>query len=91
VRTVGSVGSGLGQFRWPRGLDMDSDGNLIVCEFGNNRVQLIDKETGRGLKTWGTGGHEPGQLAYPWATAVDKRDRVVAVDAGNNRLQVFEF
>jgi hypothetical protein len=70
---------------------MDSDGNLIVCEFGNNRVQLIDKKTGRGLKTWGTGGHEPGQLAYPWATAVDKRDRVVAVDAGNNRLQVFEF
>jgi len=62
-----------------------------VCEFGNNRVQLIDKETGQGLKTWGLGGHEPGQLAYPCGIAVDKHDRVVAVDAGNNRLQVFEF
>ena len=70
---------------------MDSKGRLVVCEFGNNRVQLIDKETGKGLGTWGSAGREPGQLAYPWAVAVDKDDRVVTVDAGNNRLQVFEF
>jgi len=63
----------------------------VVCEFGNNRVQLVDKQTGRGLKTWGSPGRGPGELAYPWAVAVDKRDRVVVVDAGNNRLQVFEF
>jgi DNA-binding beta-propeller fold protein YncE len=70
---------------------MDHEGHLIVCEFGNNRVQMIDKESGKGIKTWGSGGHDPGQLAYPWAVAIDKRDRIVAVDAGNNRLQVFEF
>ena len=70
---------------------MDDDGRLIVCEFGNNRVQRIDKETGRGLAIWGHAGRDPGQLAYPWGVAVDKHDRVVAVDAGNNRLQVFEF
>jgi hypothetical protein len=52
---------------------------------------MIDKESGKGIKTWGRGGHDPGQLAYPWAVAIDKRDRIVAVDAGNNRLQVFEF
>jgi DNA-binding beta-propeller fold protein YncE len=69
----------------------DHDGHLVVCEFGNNRVQRIDKETGRSLGTWGAGGHEPGQLAYPWGVTVDKRGRVVAVDAGNNRLQVFRF
>jgi DNA-binding beta-propeller fold protein YncE len=91
VRTMGHVGSGLGEFRYPYGLDEDAEGHLIVCEFGNNRVQMVDKQTGRGIKAWGAGGHEPGQLAYPWGVAVDKRDRVVAVDAGNNRLQVFEF
>ena len=91
VRNMGSVGHGLGQFRWPYGLAMDRRGNLVVCEFGNNRVQLVDKQTGRGLKTWGSPGRGPGELAYPWAVAVDKRDRVVVVDAGNNRLQVFEF
>ena len=91
VRSMGQVGSELGQFRFPYGLDEDSKGRLIVCEFGNNRVQMIDKETGKGLAAWGMAGREPGELAYPWGVAVDKRGRVVAVDAGNNRLQVFEF
>jgi DNA-binding beta-propeller fold protein YncE/ABC-type spermidine/putrescine transport system permease subunit II len=91
VRNMGKVGSELGQFRFPYGLDMDARGRLIVCEFGNNRVQMIDKETGKGLETWGMAGRDLGQLAYPWGVAVDKHDRVVAVDAGNNRFQVFEF
>ncbi len=91
VRNMGHVGGGLGEFRFPYGLDIDAKGRLIVCEFGNNRVQMIDRETGKGLATWGRGGREAGEMAYPWGVAVDKRGRVVAVDAGNNRLQVFEF
>lgn len=91
VRNMGTVGSGLGQFRFPYGLAGDGQGHLIVCEFGNNRVQMIDKLTGRGLKIWGQAGHEPGELAYPWGVAVDKRGQIVVVDAGNNRLQVFDF
>jgi DNA-binding beta-propeller fold protein YncE len=91
VRNMGHVGSGPGELRFPYGLDMDEKGRLVVCEFGNNRVQLIDKETGQGLGSWGMAGREPGELAYPWGVAVDRRGRVVAVDAGNNRLQVFEF
>lgn len=91
VRNFGSSGSALGQFRFPYGIDEDKDGRLVVCEFGNNRLQLVDKETGKGLETWGRPGREPGQLAYPWAVALDKAGRVVAVDSGNNRLQVFEF
>jgi len=91
VRAFGSVGDGKGQFRFPYGMDMDREGHLIVCEFGNNRVQMIDKETGKGLAAWGNAGRELGELAYPWAVAVDKRGKVVAVDSGNNRLQVFRF
>ncbi|MDB5294115.1 MAG: pknD 3 [Phycisphaerales bacterium] len=91
VRNMGGVGSELGQFRFPYGMDLDADGRLVVCEFGNNRVQLVDKETGKGLKTWGAAGREPGQLAYPWGVAIDGKGRVVAVDSGNNRLQVFSF
>ena len=91
VRNMGSVGTGPGQFRWPYGLCQDRDGNLVVCEFGNNRVQRIDKKTGKGMGIWGSEGRSPGHFAYPWAVAVDKRNRVVAVDSGNDRLQVFEF
>jgi len=91
LRNMGNCGGGLGQFRFPYGMDIDREGHLIVSEFGNNRVQMIDKETGKGLKIWGNAGRDPGQLAYPWGVIVDKRDRVISVDAGNNRLQVFEF
>lgn len=91
VRTFGQCGAEAGQFRFPYGLDMDSKGNLVISEFGNNRLQKIDPATGRSLGTWGSGGHDPGQLANPWAVAVDKHDRVVVVDSGNNRLQVFEW
>jgi SAM-dependent methyltransferase len=80
------VGSGRGQYRFPYGLDQDREGNLVVCEFGNNRVQLIDKHTGKGLKIWGSEGRAPGHFAYPWAVAVDKRGRVVAVDRSRRFL-----
>jgi DNA-binding beta-propeller fold protein YncE len=91
VRNFGELGSGLGQFRFPWGLDEDAKGRLVVCEFGNNRLQLVDKETGKGLAVWGVPGRDPGQLAYPWAVALDHKGRVMAVDSGNNRVQVFEF
>jgi DNA-binding beta-propeller fold protein YncE len=90
VRNMGRCGSAPGEFRFPYGLAESRDGNLIVCEFGNNRVQKIDKQTGKCLEMWGRAGRQPGELAYPWGVAVDKRDRIVAVDAGNNRLQVFD-
>ncbi|HTW94184.1 MAG TPA: hypothetical protein VMD30_05295 [Tepidisphaeraceae bacterium] len=91
LRNFGRCGSGLGEFRFPYGLAQDNDGHLIVSEFGNNRIQLVDKATGKGLKIWGTAGRAPGELAYPWGVIFDKHDRVIAVDSGNNRLQVFEF
>jgi DNA-binding beta-propeller fold protein YncE len=89
LRNMGSLGSGEGQFRFPYGMAFDRDKNLVISEFGNNRVQAIDRHTGKSLWTWGDTGRQPGQLAYPWGIAVDAGNRVVVVDAGNNRLQVF--
>jgi DNA-binding beta-propeller fold protein YncE len=88
VRNIGTAGSEPGQFRFPYGLDDDGQGNLLVTEFGNNRVQKISKSTGRSLWTWGTTGRAEGELAYPWAAVVNNRHRVVIVDSGNNRLQI---
>ena len=81
-----------GRFRFPYGLAGDRDGNLIVTEFGNNRVQKIDPATGESLGLWGQVGGRPGELRYPWAAAFDgKRGRTVVVDSGNDRLQVIDF
>jgi DNA-binding beta-propeller fold protein YncE len=54
VKNLGDVGTGPGQFRFPYGLDMDAKGRMVVTEFGNCRVQLIDADTGEQKGTWGT-------------------------------------
>ena len=64
-----------------------SDGSLLVCEFGNNRLQRFDADgVSQGL--FGAPGRALGELAFPWAVTVDEQDRAYVVDAGNNRVQV---
>ena len=90
-RSIGDGGASdlPGRFRFPYGLAVDGGGNLIVTEFGNNRVQVVDPATGESLATWGRFGGRPGELKYPWAAAYDaRRGRAVVVDSGNDRLQV---
>lgn len=90
LRHIGQPGSEPGQFRFPYGLARDLQGHLVVAEYGNNRIQIIDKQTGACVRRWGRAGREKGQVAYPWAVDVDQTGRIVVVDSGNNRLQVFK-
>ncbi len=81
-----------GAVRFPYGLDVDGEGNLLVAEFGNNRVSRVDADTGFVTATWGSFGGAAGQLRYPWAVAFDsERDQTVIVDSGNDRLQIVDF
>ena len=86
----GVVGLDSGQLRYPYDIELLSDGNLAVCEYGNNRVQIFDP-AGRPLGFAGGAGRAAGRLAYPWAVAADDKDRLYVVDAGNNRIQVWKF
>lgn len=90
IRHLGRSGGSAGEYRFPYGLELDADQNLIITEFGNNRVQKIDRITGAPIATWGVTGRLPGELNYPWA-AVASDGRIIVADAGNNRLQVFRF
>jgi sugar lactone lactonase YvrE/ABC-type Fe3+ transport system permease subunit len=93
LRAIGEGGasSQIGRFRFPYGLAVDGEEMLLVSEFGNNRVQRIDPETGESLGVWGTFGGRPGEVKYPWAVAYDaRRDRIVVADSGNARLQVID-
>ncbi len=82
-------GKGPGELTFPYGLWMLKDGTALVAEFGNNRVQRLNVETGESLGVWGKAGRGPGELATPWALAVLK-DEVFVVDSGNNRVVRFE-
>lgn len=81
-------GDGPGEFRYPYGLASIGDGTVLICEFGNNRVQRIDLATGQGLGTWGRAGRGEGELAAPWAVGILGRTAYV-LDTGNNRVLAF--
>jgi DNA-binding beta-propeller fold protein YncE len=89
LATIGSIGSQLGQFRYPYDTALMPDGTLIVAEYGNNRLQQVTRD-GKSLRTWGQAGWQIGQLGYPWGVAVTK-GRVYVVDSGNNRVQVIDW
>jgi hypothetical protein len=78
-----------GQLTFPYGLWVLKDQTVLVAEFGSNRVQRLDVETGASLGVWGRPGRGPGELATPWAIAA-MGDDVFVVDSGNNRVVRFE-
>ncbi len=91
IRWFGSrdhPGDEPGAFRYPYGLASLGDGTVLVCEFGNNRVQRIDLASGEGLGSWGRAGRGEGELAAPWAVGILGRTAYV-LDSGNNRVLSF--
>jgi DNA-binding beta-propeller fold protein YncE len=91
VAWIGSpetAGAEPGQFRYPYGLHLPGDGTALVSEFGNNRVQQIDLQTGASLGVWGRGGRGDGEVVTPWGITVMGKTAFV-LDAGNNRVLAF--
>ena len=42
VAKLGSEGSGMGQFNFPRGLTVSTNGDVFVADCNNNRIQILD-------------------------------------------------
>jgi hypothetical protein len=83
----GEQGTELGQLAYPYALYFDPDGNLEICEYGNNRVQKFTPE-GKSLGAWGEPGHREKQLFNPWSCVRDSTGRTIILDSLNHRVQV---
>ncbi|MCM2373790.1 NHL repeat-containing protein [Aporhodopirellula aestuarii] len=82
----GTEGTLPGQLHYPYDLAVDRDGTVIVCEYGNQRLQRFSAD-GECLGVWGSPGHEPGQLYQPWGVVIDTQRRVHVLDSNNHRVQ----
>ncbi len=51
IHSWGEIGTGPGQFHLPHGIAIDNDGNIIVCDRENDRLQFFDHR-GNFLSIW---------------------------------------
>lgn len=85
----GCIGQGQGQFNSPRGIAVDSDGNVYVSDSLNDRVQKFDGN-GTFLGMWGWGPSSgDGQFRNPRGLSTDTSGGVYVTDLFNDRVQKF--
>ena len=89
ITSWGTTGGLHGQMNKPRGIDVDSNGNVYVVDTGNNRIQKFTS-SGSYIRSWGGAGNAPGRFNKPWKIAIDGSN-VYITDASNFRVQVFDL
>ena len=87
-RTIGSGGSGDGQFSSPRGISIKGD-VMYVAETGNHRIQKLTTG-GQFLQKFGQHGSGQGQFNEPTSVIVDQRDRMIVADHSNHRVVILD-
>ena len=84
------------QLNYPRGLTLDSAGNLYIGDYSNHRVRKVDADTGNietiaGSGTAGFSGDGRAailaQLNRPFGVAVDSAGEIYIADLNNNRIR----
>ena len=83
----------------PQSLVYDANGNLVICDSGNHRIQLVDASTGNITTIAGSAAGTPGSsgnggaatsalLHSPKSVALDASGNLFIADGGNNRIQL---
>jgi tripartite motif-containing protein 2/3/tripartite motif-containing protein 71 len=86
--SIGSEGSGNGQFNGPHDVAFDSAGNIYVTNSMNHRIQIFTPK-GRFLRQFGKKGKGDGELDFPTGISIDSDDTVYVVECSNHRVSVF--
>ena len=88
ARFFGSEGEADGELCRPWGVCCDKDGNIIVADRSNNRIQVFDCYGNFRLK-FGSAGSRNGQFDRPAGVTCDNDGRIIVADKDNHRIQVF--
>jgi YD repeat-containing protein len=88
IAQFGKEGTSNGLFMLPKGIAVDSKGNVWVADTGNNRVQEF-KPSGEFVRVFGSEGAGNGQFKEPAGVTVGPDGDVWVIDTGNDRVQRF--
>jgi DNA-binding beta-propeller fold protein YncE len=89
VETLGSRGTGPGQFNFPTYLWLDSIGNLFISDTLNYRIQILSS-TGQSFTTFGEHGDRPGYFGHPSGVATDQHGHIYVTDRQFENVQIFD-
>jgi DNA-binding beta-propeller fold protein YncE len=81
----GGKGTDNGQFDSPTGIAVDGNGNILIADTGNGRIEKFSP-TAAFLSIIGTKGSGQGQFAQPNGIAIDRVGNIYVADAGNHRV-----
>ncbi len=90
IGTSGSFGSAAGVFNTPVDVAIGRDGEVLVTDFLNDRVQVFDRD-GIFEQEFGVTGTGDGQFDGPWGIAANDQGDLWVTDSNNNRIQHFYF
>ena len=96
VRVIGSRGDGNGQFNCPfGGVVFDGEGNLVVCDSYNHRIQVLRYSDGTHLRGIGGFCHRDGAgrcgFNQPWSIAFDGAGHIIVSEDGGHSVQVLRY
>jgi DNA-binding beta-propeller fold protein YncE len=87
---VQTIGGPLHAEVYPSGLEMASDGNLIVADTGNDAIRKYSAVDGHQIWAVGTQGTGVGQFSEPRDVAVDATGHIYVADTMNKRIVVLQ-
>lgn len=90
LATVGKMGMYIGNMVRPKGVAVDSEGNIYVVESYYDHL-LVYNPKGEFLMAIGGVGTEPGKFHLPSGVWVDNHNRIFVADTLNSRVSVFQF
>ncbi len=86
--SIGSQGTGPGQFGRSIGVAVDAAGNLWTTDREDNRLQKFSP-SGEFIAQFGKKGSGNGEFNDPRGIAIGANGRIWVVDTGNNRVEYF--
>jgi DNA-binding beta-propeller fold protein YncE len=90
IGEFGSYGEDDGEFVWPNGIALDSQGQVYVSDEWLSRISIFTKE-GKFVGKWGTKGSGDGELHGPSGIAIAPDGTMFVVDSKNHRVQKFSL
>ena len=88
LKSVGSKGSGDGQFIEPVGIKTTENGDVYICDKDNHRIQVFDRELEL-KRSFGKMGSSPSDFHYPNDIDFDSQGNIYVADTGHYVIKVF--